>query len=122
MKLLSAGRTYKDCTVKRITDGDTFHIHVPVDVGFRATTSILPVFRVNNLDTPELFSPRNAAELEHARQAKVLAESLLLNKPITVISYKIEIYGRWGCDIILPDGHDFATVMKEQGMQKRASY
>jgi len=42
--------------------------------------------------------------------------------PIIIRSYGIGIYGRFSAIIALPNGKDFATVVKENGFSKLGNY
>jgi len=102
--------------VSKVIDGDTMDINV--DLGFKIYTQNR--FRIGNytFDAPESFHPRNELEHIHGLKAKAFATELLQDKKVIIHTYKLDIYGRWSCDITLPDGRDFVTVMKENGFQK----
>jgi micrococcal nuclease len=104
--------------VKRVVDGDTYD--VIVDLGFEISFAIR--VRLNGVDTPETWRPKTEAERVHGENAKDLVEMLIQDKEVTIRSYKLGIYGRYSADVILPDGRDLATVLKEAGMEKRADY
>jgi len=105
--------------ITRVVDGDTFD--AIVDVGFNI--KIKKRFRVMNLDTPESWRPRNDAEKKHAMEANDRARVLLDDKIVTIRSHTVEgIYGRYSAEVILPDGRDYATVMKRHGCEKKESY
>lgn len=102
-----------------IVDADTFD--AIIDVGFGIT--VTQRFRVDSFDAPETFRPRNEAEKIHGTAAKNRATELLLNKKLIFITTKIpEIYGRYGAQIYMEDGRDFAQVMIEEGFQKHVNY
>ena len=105
--------TYKAKTV-RLVDADTFDFDV--DLGFGIMNRVR--VRVNDYDAPETYSPRNDAELHHGRAASAFAKTLLEGNTVTLKTYKIEIYGRWGAEIFLDDGRNFVEIMKENGFQK----
>jgi len=109
--------------VDRIIDGDTFE--ATLDLGFGISTT--QVFRVDDLDTPEIFKPKNEAEKQHGLDALKYAEKLLLfpdNKFHLVIKSKKrpQIYGRFSAVITLPNGDDFAEQMISQGFSKKQQY
>lgn len=105
--------------VTRVIDGDTFDAQL--DLGFGITYG--QRFRVVDLDTPETYRPKSEAEKEHGKQATEKAISLLSGCEVEIQSNKRPgIYGRYDAVITLPDGRDFATVMKEAGLEKRESY
>lgn len=105
--------------VTRVVDGDTFDAQL--DLGFGITFS--QRFRVVDLDTPETFRPKSKAEKEHGLQATDKATSLLSGCEVEIQSKKAAgIYGRYAAIVTLPDGRDYATVMKEAGMVKKENY
>lgn len=108
--------SFKDGT----TDGDTMIFNV--DLGYFNYSQLR--FRVKDIDTPELNSI-NPLEREHARAARDLARELLKGVDVVIQSFKavpVRSFDRFVVSIQLPDGRDFATVMKEAGMEKKAHY
>jgi micrococcal nuclease len=103
--------------VTNIVDADTFD--ATVDLGF--FIKVKHRFRVRDYDAPETWRPTCNAELEHGKRATEFAKTLL-NKPIKIKSYGIGIYGRFSADIILSDGRDFVSVMKEHKFSKLDNY
>lgn len=103
----------------RVVDGDTYDIEV--DLGFSIRHQIR--VRLKDIDTAELNS-KNAAERQHADEARVLATRLLTNVPFTIRTEKdrIGIYGRYTASVTLPDGTDLAQRLRDAGMEKKASY
>ena len=105
--------------ISRVIDGDT--VEAVIDLGFNL--AFTGRFRILDLDTPEVYRPRNDSEKLHGQQASEFAKKLLLNKTVTIKTYpKVGIYGRYLASIILSDGKIFSDVMIEQGFQKRNSY
>ena len=105
--------------IVRVVDGDTFD--AIVDLGFNIKKKNR--FRVTDLDTPESWRPRNNAEREHAKEVDDRARVLLDDKIVTIRSHTVEgIYGRYSAEVILPDGRDYATVMKRHGCEKKELY
>ena len=102
----------------KIIDADTFD--AVVDVGF--SIKITTRFRIRDYDAPETWRPRNTSEAEHGYKATKFAKDLLESKSMKIRSYKIGIYGRYTADLILPDGRDYATVMKENNFSKLDEY
>ncbi len=90
---------YEPSQVKlhRIIDGDTMELEI--DLGFR--TRARQMFRLNGVDTPEIWRPKSDAELDLGRKARDFVEDILLNIPFRLISIGKDpgIYGRWVCDI-----------------------
>lgn len=105
-------------TVLRVVDGDTYDIDV--DLGFSAR--IKHRFRLNGIDTPETWRPRNEAEREHGEKAAEFVRGLIEGKTITLCSHKLGIYGRYDADITLSDGRDLATVLIEEEFEKLDRY
>lgn len=108
--------SYKyNATITKVVDGDT--VDAVVDLGFYM--SFKSRFRLGNYsyDAPELRS-KDANEKVRAQEAKEKAKELLLGKTLQIQTYKLDIYGRWSCDITLEDGRDFVTVMKSLGFIK----
>jgi len=108
-------------TVVRVVDGDT--VYVTADLGF--DISFVIDLRLLDFDAPEIFHYSCQAELDHGERAKALANRLLpVGETVTINTQKDHTgkYGRYLARITLPDGRDFVTVMRQHGMQKRASY
>lgn len=101
-------------TLTNIVDADTFDFSV--DIGFSIT--INHRFRIKDFDAPETWRPKSEEEKLLGQKATEFAKGLLWGKELVLRSYKLGIYGRYECAITLPDGRDFATVMKENGFQK----
>ena len=105
--------------ISRVIDGDT--VEAVIDLGFNLTFT--GRFTIMNLDTPEVYRPKNDAEKLHGLQASAFAKELLLNKTVTIKTHKkVGIYGRYLAKIILSDCRIFSDVMIEQGYQKKKSY
>jgi len=110
--------TYK-AKVIRILDGDTFEAEV--DLGF----SIIArhIFRVEGIDTPETWRPRNEKERQHGLKATARATELLLTDDIIIKTHKhTSIYGRYSARVSLSDGRDFTNIMLKEGFQKLDEY
>ena len=110
-------------TITRVIDGDTFW--ATVDLGFRISAH--EIFRVRNLNTPEIkrYAGVTAAEVVHGKQAKAHAEKLLpVGSEVTLRTYKNEpgAYARWEADVQLPTGNDYAAVMINHGFEKKTKY
>ena len=108
--------TYR-ADVLRVVDGDTFI--AKVDLGFGSTLEEVP-FRVMGLDTCETTRRLrkgvkvSAEEVVIGKEAKARAKSLLDGQRVTIRTHRDSqgVYGRYLADITLPDGRDFATIMK----------
>jgi micrococcal nuclease len=105
--------------VINIVDGDT--VDAEVDVGFGI--SVRQRFRIDGIDTPETWRPRNEAEREHGLQATQRATELLMDKNLIFKSSKVPgIYGRYAATIWLEDGRKYTEVMINEGFKKRENY
>lgn len=109
--------TYK-AYVNRVLDGDTFE--ATVDLGFRL--SWRGIFRLKDVDTPETWRPKSEAERVHGEKATEFVKNLIDNKTITIKTYGAGIYARYNADVILDDGSDLATLLKENKLEKLDSY
>jgi micrococcal nuclease len=110
--------TYKAKVIK-IVDGDT--MDVAVDLGFNMTMRIR--IRVMGIDTPEVFKPESESEAIHGAEASRRAKELLLDKDITIQTFKdASAYNRYSAKITLPDGKDFCEIMLKEGFQKNEKY
>lgn len=105
-------RTYPGCTVIRVVDGDT--VWVMVDLGFdlyRRTN-----VRLARCDTPELFHIGGLA-------AKAGLSALLpVTERVTLISEKVDSFGRAIGELILPDGRNVTDEMVAQGYAVYRTY
>ena len=108
--------TYEyDCVVVQIVDGDT--LDVSADLGF--SISLAERARVYGLNCREIHS----TDIEEKRLGladKAFAEGLLPSGTHAKMrSHKIddprEKFGRWLCEIELPNGKDFAAEMIAAG-------
>lgn len=111
--------------LKRVVDGDTFDIEL--DLGFYIKHQIR--VRLKDVDTPEIWSPENNYELEHARAAKAFVEGLVAeDNYVEVQTYKDRAtsFGRFVADVCVrtPSGEmaDLKDLIVERGMVKLESY
>lgn len=104
--------------VIRVVDGDTFHANV--DLGFNITVSHM--FRLVGIDTPETWRPKTDAERKHGEQATEYVKDLIEGETISIETFKMGIYGRYGATVILQDGRKLVDILKEQGYEKLDSY
>jgi len=103
----------------RVVDADT--VDAAVDAGFGITMT--QRFRINDYDAPETFRPKSEAEKQHGKEATKRAIELLMGQDVLIKSTKVAgIYGRFGADIWLPDGNNFAEVMISEGYTKKKTY
>jgi len=113
--------TYK-ATVIKVIDGDTMDI--VIDLGFNI--SIKERIRVYELNTFETRLGRGTtAEMKQKGiEAKRVAKELLLNKVVTIKTYKKKKgkYGRYLASIMFSNYADYATYMKDNGFHQPTSY
>jgi len=114
-----------EARVVYVTDGDT--VRADIDLGFRMTARL--TLRIRDLDTPEIYRPSSEAEKVAGTNARDYAKLLLMSGfddpweqgiPTVLVTTHPDpgIYGRWSASITLPDGRDFATVMRGMGHQR----
>jgi micrococcal nuclease len=103
--------------VTRVVDGDTFDANV--DLGFGIYHKVR--FRLRGIDTPETWRPKTEAEREHGIKATEFVNELIGGKEITIQTYKMGIYGRYECDVLL-GAKTLSEVLKEEGYEKLAAY
>lgn len=105
--------------VLRVVDADT--VDAILDIGFCLTVE--QRFRIDGFDAPETWRPRNEAEAEHGERATKRAIELLMDKDLIFLTSKTAgIYGRYGAQIFLPDGRDYAQLMIYEGYKKLDEY
>ena len=84
--------------VVKIIDGDTFD--AVVDLGFYVNTLVR--FRMYGIDTAEV-NDKDPAMRTLAMEAKLFCVDKLLNKSVTLQTYKTDKYGRWLAEAYLPN-------------------
>ena len=100
---------YYNANVRRVIDGDTLILNV--DVGFYITMQCIK-FRFMNYNAPET----RGREKAHGKKAKKkLQEILPPGKKVKVRVYKADAFGRYLCDIILPDGKTLQQLLVQLG-------
>lgn len=108
--------------VEKVVDADTYDLIVDCGFGIFAKQR----FRLSGLNCPETWRPVNEAEKIHGKAAKDLAVKTLEGQTVVVTSHKMGAYGRYDAEITFMDETkkmiDFATYMKEQGMERKATY
>lgn len=100
-----------------VVDADTMLISI--DLGFNIWHT--HKFRILKYDAPEISKPKSDEELQLGLKAKSYAEFLLPKNGLFVINThkdRLDKYGRYLCDILLPNGKDFAKTMIEKGFIK----
>lgn len=96
-------------TLVRVVDGDTVilslrrTIVVDIDFGFYVKDKLSldktaeVSFRLKGIDSPEIVGENKAKGIA----AKAFLADLLVAKPLRVVSYKTDKYGRWLADIFI---------------------
>jgi endonuclease YncB( thermonuclease family) len=96
-------------TLVRVIDGDTVVLSLrrtivaEIDFGFYVKDKLSldktaeVTFRLKGINTPEVVGENKAAGLA----AKAFLTDLLVGKPLRVVSYKADKYGRWLADIFV---------------------
>lgn len=102
----------------RVVDGDTYKVEV--DQGFGNTKKM--TLRLQGVDTPETWRPKSEAEREHGVRATEFVKNLIEGKEVDIVTYYEGIYARYTCDVILKNGTNLATLLKESGFEKLDSY
>jgi len=105
--------------VLRVVDADT--VDAELELGFGITMT--QRFRIDSFDAPETWRPINEAENIHGKEATARAIQLLSEKDLIFITSKTAgIYGRYGAQIFLEDGRDYAKIMIKEGYSKKDEY
>jgi len=106
-------------------DGDTYD--VVCDLGFFITHQIR--LRLKDIDTAEIYSPENRAELEHGRESRDFIRGLVEKNPdviITTYKQKGSTFGRFVADVKIHDERgemqDLKALLAERGYAKLESY
>lgn len=103
-------------TIKRWIDGDTVevvvHKRIDLDFGFVSQVDFPVTLRIRGLDTPEMRGDTQA----DAMCAKQFAEQMApAGVRVQVVSHRVKSFERYVADVTLPDGTDFATMMRDAG-------
>lgn len=103
-------------TIKRWIDGDTVEviIHKRIDLDFGQTFSLdFPVtLRIRGLDTPEM---RGDTQAEGVAAKQFAEHQAYPGTVVEVMSHRVKSFERYIADITLPDGADFACMMRDAG-------
>lgn len=92
-------------TALRVLDGDTITARLNLGVATRYVNGV----RVQHINTPEGDTPAGVDATTYARTI------LPAGTPVTVTSHRLEKYGRVLGDLLLPDGHDYGTALRNAG-------
>jgi endonuclease YncB( thermonuclease family) len=79
-----------------VVDGDTFDFIVDLGIFQYTYTTV----RLSGIDTPEIFGRVDEATRTKGKEAKARVESLILNKPCTIVLHKDKVtFGRFVADV-----------------------
>lgn len=92
-----------------VVDGDT--VDAIVDLGF--TVSVFIRFRLNGINTPET-NDSDPVKRALGVKAKEFVTTTLLNKEVTIRSFKTDKYGRWLADIFVDGQTSINQMLIEQ--------
>jgi endonuclease YncB( thermonuclease family) len=104
-------------TIKRWIDGDTVEVvvrkSIDLDFGIKLPVIEFPVvLRIRGLDTPELRGDTQADGMA----AKQFAEQMApVGINVQIVSHRVKSFERYVADVTLPDGTDFACMMRDAG-------
>lgn len=108
-----------------IVDGDTYDVEV--QLGFFITHKIR--IRLKDIDTAEIYRPRNKAELKHGQESRDFIRDLVEKNPDVVIrtyKEKASSFGRFVADVQIHDERgvmtDLKDLLNERGFAKLESY
>lgn len=103
-------------TITRWIDGDTCEAmvekRIDLDFGFVFETRFPVRLRLRGLDAPEITGATQTDGIAAKQFAEKFAPPGLRVK---VTTYKEKSFDRYIADICLPDGADFATMMRDSG-------
>ena len=94
-------------SIVRVVDGDT--IDCDVDLGFHLRARLR--FRLLWYDAPEMTGPEKILGLQARDHLELLATGL----EVMLRTAKGDSFGRWLCDVILPNGDDLVTELVADG-------
>ena len=111
------GTRYFPATVLRVVDGDTYKCKL--DLGFRIT--VTETFRLAEVDTPEIFRPRSAAEKRRGIAARDRVVALLAEHgpDVTLAVHGTGKYGRWISAVQLANGDDLGAILVAENLIKQ---
>jgi endonuclease YncB( thermonuclease family) len=108
--------------VRKITDGDTFRLHVSMPFGLAYTGN----FRLHGIDTSEIFSPKDAAEKADGLLAKAFVQDRLAiaNNAVMIRTRRDdETFGRWVAEVFYYDETgtlcSLADALRAAGFEKK---
>jgi endonuclease YncB( thermonuclease family) len=114
-----ADRTYA-AVIERVIDGDTFDCVISIDVGFYVTTSLRQRLRLmgsaGGVNAYELHSSDIAIRQLAERGKRKCEELMPPGMAVTIITRKVDSFGRFLARVILPDGRDVGDILLGLGL------
>lgn len=99
-----------------VVDGDTIDVFVDIGLNKYAYESI----RIEGIDTPEIYRPKDDYEKLEAKRAKQLVEDLILNKQIKIETLKDkQTFGRYRANVYYYQDEEWLSLadkLKEEGL------
>lgn len=95
---------FNHCICTNVVDGDTLDVQLDVGFDFRTDQRL----RLYGIDTPERGRPGYM-------EAKAWLQERTLFKPIQVITYKKDSFGRW-LSIVYADGENLNDQLITEGL------
>ena len=107
----------------KVVDGDTMDFEV--DLGFKIKHVIR--VRLKNIDTPEMYRPRNAAEKKHGREAAAHVTRHFLGETGRLTTHKDKKgkYGRYLAEFTIRKDGLYCLLshsLETHGFKKRENY
>lgn len=112
--IFAKGNTIFPATIVSVIDGDTVLVNVKLGMDLELNGKV----RVAKYDAPEISKKTLEPELSKGLKAKAYALKLLEGQEVILKTHGKDKYGRILSEILMLDGRDFATVMKEKGFVK----
>ena len=103
--------------ITRVVDGDTYD--AVVDLGCRIKMEMR--IRLHDVDTPETWRPQSEAERAHGEKATEFVKQLIENRDVIIHTYKVGIYNRYECDIIVAD-RNLRDILIDRNLIKLDNY
>lgn len=105
-----------NATIRRWIDGDTvevvIHKRIDLDFGFISQIDFPITARIRGLDTPEIRGDTQADGIAAKQFAERMAPA---GTSVQVVSYREKSFERYIADLTLPDGTDYACMMRDAG-------
>ena len=102
--------------VERVVDGDTVKARVAIWIDQELIVSV----RLADIDAPELFRPKCAAERERAQAAKAFVEAFLSDGAVTLSEISRGKYAGRVVARVEADGRDLSDALVAEGLAVNA--